>query len=66
MPIVRVEMWPGRTAEVKKKVAQEITQVLTNNIGCPEHAVTVVFDDREKQNWATGGKLHTELFKDKT
>ncbi|MCX5782259.1 MAG: tautomerase family protein [Elusimicrobia bacterium] len=63
MPIVRIEMWPGRPAETKKKIAQDVTKSLVDNIGCPAQAVTVVFDDRPQENWAIGGQLQSEMFK---
>jgi len=63
MPIVRVEMWPGRTKEIKRKVAREVTDVITKNMGCPEEAVMVVFDERPQENWANGGELHCDLNK---
>ena len=63
MPIVRIEMWPGRTKEVKKKVAKEVTEVLVNNMGCPAQAVTVLFDERSQENWAIGGELQCDMKK---
>jgi 4-oxalocrotonate tautomerase len=63
MPIVRIEMWPGRTKEVKKKVAKEVTDVLVNNIGCAPDAVTLVFDERPQENWAQAGELMCEKSK---
>jgi 4-oxalocrotonate tautomerase len=63
MPIVRIEMWPGRTKEIKKKVAKEVTDVIVGNMGCPAQAVTVVFDERAQENWATGGELQCDIKK---
>lgn len=64
MPIVRVEMWPGRTAEIKRKMARELTDVVARNTGCPPQAVTVLFSEVEKENWAIGGSLASECMKD--
>lgn len=63
MPIVRIEMWPGRTKEMKKKVAKEVTDVLVKTIGCTPESVMLVFDEREQENWAQAGELHCDLFK---
>ncbi len=63
MPIVRIEMWPGRTTEIKRKVAKEVTGVITKNVGCPDEAVIIVFDERPKENWANAGELHCDIYK---
>jgi 4-oxalocrotonate tautomerase len=64
MPIVRVEMWTGRSTEVKRKMAQEITTVVVKNTGCPPQAVTVLFADVAKDDWAIGGALAGECAPD--
>lgn len=62
MPIVRVELWLGKTQEVKKKVAKAITEVMVENIGCPAQAVIVLFDEVSQENWAIGGELCSDMF----
>ncbi|MFC1501083.1 4-oxalocrotonate tautomerase family protein [Elusimicrobiota bacterium] len=63
MPIVRIETWPLEKKELKKKIAKEVTDIMMNNIGCPAQAVTVLFDERPQENWASAGELHCDLFK---
>ena len=60
MPIVRVEMWPGRTREQKAKLAKAITDALSDIAGAPPEATIVVFDDVSKDNWAESGKLASD------
>jgi len=57
MPIVHVELWPGRSKEVKQKVAQEITDSLVKNVGCPVQSVTVVFNEIPAEEWMIAGKM---------
>jgi 4-oxalocrotonate tautomerase len=45
----------------KKKVAKGMTKVLTD-LGIPKEAVTVIFYEIPKANWATGGDLHSEKY----
>lgn len=59
LPFVQVNLWSGITLENKKKIVQGITQVFTN-IGIPAEAVTIILIEEPKNNWATGGKLHSE------
>lgn len=55
MPVVRVDMWEGRTAEAKEKLIKDITKAFTE-VGVPSEAVTVIINDVPKTNWGTGGK----------
>mgnify|MGYP000896169551 CR=1 FL=1 len=56
MPIVRVEMWTGRSRECKESLARAITEVVVEKLGCPLQAVTVVLEETPKENWMIGGK----------
>ncbi|MDP6402270.1 MAG: tautomerase family protein [SAR202 cluster bacterium] len=60
MPIVRVEMYPGRTHAQKAELARVITEaVVAIAKTTPEHT-TVVFEDVAKENWATAGVLASD------
>jgi len=64
MPLLRVELWPGRSPEAKKKLARELTDVVVENIGCPRSAVTIVFTEVPKGHWVIGGSPCDESHKD--
>ena len=64
MPILRVSMWAGRTKEQKAELAKALTDTMVEVGKVPAQAVTIQFEDLPKENWATAGKLHTELFKE--
>ena len=64
MPVVQVSVWSGISEEAKKKVAEGMIKVLAD-IGIPKEAVTVIFYEIPKSNWATGGDLHSEKFADR-
>jgi len=34
-------------------------------LGCPAEAVTVLIDERDKENWGAAGQLCSERFPDK-
>ena len=61
MPIVRVEMWPGRTHEQKAALAKAITDVMVNIAKTTPEATIVVFEDVPKENWAEAGILASDL-----
>jgi 4-oxalocrotonate tautomerase len=60
MPIVRVEMWPGRTKSQKAELARVITDALVNIAKTTPEATTVIFEDVARENWATGEVLASE------
>ena len=60
MPIIRVEMWPGRTTAQKAELAQVITDAMVNIGKTTPEATIVLFADVAKENWAQGGKLASE------
>ncbi|MEM3987731.1 MAG: tautomerase family protein [Sulfolobales archaeon] len=62
MPIVEVTTWAGMSLEFKKKLVEGLTKVF-EELGIPREAVTIVIREVPKENWATGGQLHSERFK---
>jgi 4-oxalocrotonate tautomerase len=60
MPIVRVELFEGRTREQKAKAAKEITEVVARALGASPESTHVIFADVSKSDWANAGKLADE------
>lgn len=66
MPIIRVEMFKGRSAEAKKKIARELVDGFIRGAGGgkPE-SFHVVFTEVDKQDWAVGHEMMSEKYPDK-
>ena len=62
MPIVTVQMARGRDVEVKRRLAGEITRVLVDTLDVEPEWVTVLFQELDRENWATGGRLHSDKY----
>jgi 4-oxalocrotonate tautomerase len=60
MPIIRVEMWAGRTHAQKAELARVITEAVVTIVHTTPEATIVVFDDVPKENWARGGVLASD------
>lgn len=60
MPIVRVTLAAGRTAEQKKAAALEITQTLVDRLDAHREHVYVVFEDVPPDEWIVAGETITE------
>ncbi|MCR9114610.1 MAG: 4-oxalocrotonate tautomerase [Rhodobacteraceae bacterium] len=60
MPIIRVEMFEGRTDEQKRALAEELTEAFLRTAGGNRDSVQVILTDVSKENWATGGTLFSD------
>ena len=60
MPVVRVEMWTGRTQSQKAELARVITEAIVTIAHTTPEATTVIFEDITKENWAVGGVLASQ------
>lgn len=60
MPIVRVEMWPGRTHAQKAELARVITEAMVTIAHTTPEATIVIFEDVARENWAVGGVLSAQ------
>lgn len=57
MPILRLEMHPGRTPEQKRTFVREVTRVVVETLTCPPESVDVVITEVSREDWAKAGKL---------
>ena len=57
MPMVRIELYPGRTPEQKLACARAIMEVMKQHLNASPEATQVMFVDVEKSNWLDGSKL---------
>lgn len=60
MPIIRIEMWPGRTHTQKAELAKRITEIVVDVARTTPEATIVVFEDILKENWAVAGTLASD------
>lgn len=60
MPMIRVEMFTGRTSEQKRDFAKAVTDSFVSICGGTPQSVQIVFQDVAKTDWATAGKLASD------
>lgn len=60
MPIVRVNMFEGRSLAKKRYMAQEITKIVAEVCEVDEGGVHVLIEEMSRDNWARGGTLHRD------
>lgn len=57
MPIVRIEMLAGRSAELKQQLAAELTALVARRCGSDPAHVWVIFEDVQHHDWAVAGRV---------
>jgi 4-oxalocrotonate tautomerase len=60
MPIIRVELWPGRTEAQKRELARQLTEVVCNVAQTTPEATIVIFQEIAREDWAQAGRLASE------
>lgn len=60
MPSIRVELFEGRTVEQKRALAAALTEAVVGTLGGSPEAVSIVFFDIARHDWATGGRLWSD------
>ena len=52
MPHVIVKLWPGKSEKQKTRLAERITQAVTDVLGYGEESVSVAMEEVEPRDWA--------------
>ena len=60
MPAIRIDLFEGRSPEVKKQLIEAITLAVVDTLKCSPDAVDIILNEVPKAHWATGGKLWSE------
>jgi 4-oxalocrotonate tautomerase len=57
MPILILRVGKGHPLETKRRLASSLTRAVTDVLDLPPDQVTVLIEEFERDNWATGGEL---------
>jgi 4-oxalocrotonate tautomerase len=61
MPVIKVEMFAGRTQQQKRECAKALTESFVSTCGGTAQSVQIIFVDVDKENWATAGRLNSDV-----
>ena len=56
MPLVKIDLYPGRSQGQKHEVADAITRVFVEKLGSDPRDVMVIFNDTPAHDWFTAGE----------
>ena len=62
MPIVSIKIAKGRTTDQKRHLVKAITDSVVSILDVKPEWVSVLFEEFDRENWATGGELHIDKF----
>jgi 4-oxalocrotonate tautomerase len=60
MPLIQVQLFEGRSTEMKREYAIAITEAAVKVFGCSAESVDVIYQEVKKSDWATAGKLWSD------
>lgn len=64
MPVIKVEMFRGRTADQKRRLVKALTDTFIEVCGGRPQSVHIILEDVDKGDWAVGGELCSDLYPD--
>lgn len=59
MPIIHIEIAKGRSLEQKQQFVEAVTKAAVELLNVEPEWVNVLIDEYDRENWATGGILHS-------
>lgn len=62
MPVIRVEMFSGRSREQKRTLVKALTAGFVDTCGGSAKGLHVVITEVEKENWGASGELCCDLY----
>jgi 4-oxalocrotonate tautomerase len=62
MPIIKVEMWAGRTLEQKRELVEVLTRETARITGCSIESIYIIMEDVKMENWGAAGKLCSDKY----
>lgn len=60
MPIVRVELSPGRSHQQKAQYVEEVSRLTAEILKCPLESIDVIFIEIPATDWAHAGKFYAQ------
>jgi 4-oxalocrotonate tautomerase len=64
MPIIRVEMFSGRSREQRRLLVRELTDTFLRVAGGRPESVTIILQDIDKEGWGGAGALMADKYPD--
>lgn len=60
MPIVHIDLIPGRSQEQLKNLVKDVTDAVSKNTGAPAEHIHVILSEMQKNRYSVGGVLKSD------
>ncbi len=64
MPLVRIDMWEGRSEETKEKLIRNVSDAVARSLDISVDHVTVILYDVPKSHWGIKGAPASKIASD--
>lgn len=64
IPIVSIKIAKGRPVEMKRQLGQSVTHAVAASLNLKPELISVLIEELERENWATGSELHSDKYGD--
>jgi len=65
MPLLTVELFPGRTSDKKRELIRALTDTYLQVCGGKAEAVTILLKEVDPADWGVGGRSYAEIIAEK-
>jgi len=62
MPVITIRIGKGRPIDKKRAVVEAVTKAVAETLDVQPEWVTILIEEYDRENWATGGQLHADKF----
>ncbi|SEH67220.1 tautomerase family protein [Magnetospirillum fulvum] len=62
MPVITIRIGKGRPIDKKRAVVEAVTKAVAETLDVKPEWVTILIEEYDRENWATGGQLHADKF----
>lgn len=62
MPVITIKIAKGRSLEQKRDLVKSLTDSAASSLDVKPEWVTVLIEEFDRENWASGGELHSYKF----
>ncbi|MDO1605451.1 2-hydroxymuconate tautomerase [Lactobacillus sp. YT155] len=60
MPIVHIDLVEGRSDDQLKKMVQDVTNAISQDVDVPKERIHIIINEMKKNNYSVGGILKSE------
>jgi len=61
MPVIKIEIWEGRSKEEKRKIIQAVSKAVSESADIPLEHIHIIINEVSKDNWGLRGDQASEI-----